>query len=928
MSIAYDQEIQLRISTTAEGGQELDRLASKMEGLESELEGLAKASKEANAAQLEAANKLNDARAKQEQIKRTLNETNEAYKALMEQVRKGGEGQQKYADEAAATRQRMDQLRASLNEAGKDVFRLNDEYKRSTAQSRFLAAEQRRVSGELKETGTAAERVRARLRELRDGAKEASGVFDGMRGKIAGAIAAVGGFFAVKRGFQDVTGAAETLDVQMRKIEATIQATQGAAGLTVVEIGDMAERLDEATLGSAEGFRNAAAKLLTFKSVSKDAFETTLKLAQDLAANGFGSLETNVVQLGKALENPKQGISALAEAGVTFTDQQKALIAYLVETGKQAQAQGVILEAVAGQVSGVANAVGQGMSGAADLAGKRFTDFKELLGKGVIPVLANMYNGIADVLAQLNNSGAVERFGEAAGRVFKSAGEAFLRFVGQVDLDALAARMSTWADQSGEAISRWIAHLENAGNVAKLVYSSIATGANTILSAIYKLGEAFSGVASNIQSGLAIILDGMSKVTFGELSERFKGWADEVRLSAEATWSVSEAYASEAAAAFDRAADSAESFQAAWAGLTETAPQAGAAIAQAGQQAALTADQVDALGENTEFVNGAFRQTPTVAAGAASGLSGVSDAARAAADAQMAATKQTLAVEAAFARLGLTSSATLKKQATEAREAYDTIKASGLATAEDLKAAFEVYAQRAIAANNGVASDTLRTEAAMQGVRLETQRTADAADGAAAAFGKIARNAGAAADAASGLANASGSFLDGGRQADRAVDVESMLYAQGATIEEAKAAAKYYGELFEREQATTLTGYLGNDQRAARLTNVANDRALRQAIELARVELTTGQQVDIGNSVSDYRKQALANIKYGPSINGQKAQSQAIVSAGRQAISQTYRIDLSFNGKKGAQVSVASESEANQVKNFFRMIEADMRRAL
>lgn len=275
-------------------------------------------------------------------------------------------------------------------------------------------------------------------------------------------------------------------------------------------------------------------------------------------------------------------------------------------------------------------------------------------------------------------------------------------------------------------------------------------------------------------------------------------------------------------------------------------------------------------------------------------------------------------------------------KAAEARALLETVRArrAELAASGELTAAkqAELEAQERSAEIKQVEAQ-IATETArrMRQLSAETTHAGESAGAASGGYDRLVGSlrgvAHAAREASQEMSSAS-SFLDGGRQADRAVDVESMLYAQGATIEEAKAAAKYYGELFEREQATTLTGYLGNDQRAARLTNVANDRALRQAIELARVELATGQQVDIGNSVSDYRKQALANIKYGPSINGQKAQSQAIASAGRQAISQTYRIDLSFNGKKGAQVSVASESEANQVKNFFRMIEADMRRAL
>lgn len=887
MSIAYNQEVQLRISTSAEGGQELDRLTSKMEGLEKELGAVGKAAKESNAAQLEAANKLNDARAKQDQIKRTLNETNEAYKALMDQVRKGGEGQQKYAAEAAATRQRMDQLRTSLNEAGKDVFRLNDEYKRTAAQSRFLAAEQRRVSGDLKETGAAADRVRQRLRELRNSTKESASAFDGMRGKIASVIAAIGGFIGIKRGFDSITGSAETLDVGMRKVEATIQATGGAAGLTAAEIGDMAKRLDEATLGSAEGFRNAAAKLLTFKSISKDAFETTLKLAQDLAATGFGSLETNVVQLGKALENPKQGISALAEAGVTFTDQQKTLITYLVETGKQAQAQGVILEAVAGQVAGVASAVGQGMSGAADLAGKRFTDFKELLGKGLVPVLADLYNRVADLFKQMNESGAVERLGAVFATVFKGAGESFLRFVAQVDLDALSARMATWADQSGAAVARWVGYVESAGDSVKLVYGAIATGGNVVLAGIYKWGQAFSWVAGNIQSGLALILDGMSKVTFGDLSARFKSYADEVRLSAEATWSVSEAYADEASAAFGRAADSAETFRAAWTDLTEAAEPAAEAVTKIASAASLSAAEVAALGDDTEFVNGELRKVQASGTAAAAGIDKVSDAAKAAAAEQMQLVEKTLAVETAFQKLGITSSATLKKQADEAKAAYDTIKNSGMATSRDLQQAFEAYAQRAIAANGGVASSSLQIEAAMAGVKLETEKTAEAAKKAAAGFKEVADEAKGASSAVDDLAAARDAASRGEVRASSVIfDTKQSAIAAGVDQDNVDAVASRIEFLLTKSTASNR-GKLPSD--------VEYEAVVRQAIRDVATAETSKSTVSTRNNT---------------------AQPAVQVS--------TFRVDLSFNGGKTTSVNVQSKKDAESVNAFFKEIETAM----
>jgi hypothetical protein len=60
--------------------------------------------------------------------------------------------------------------------------------------------------------------------------------------------------------------------------------------------------------------------------------------------------------LGKALQDPIKGLAALAKSGVTFTDQEKEKIKTLVESGKQLEAQEMILKAIEGQVGGTAEA--------------------------------------------------------------------------------------------------------------------------------------------------------------------------------------------------------------------------------------------------------------------------------------------------------------------------------------------------------------------------------------------------------------------------------------------------------------------------------------------------------------------------------------------------------------------------------------------
>ena len=119
--------------------------------------------------------------------------------------------------------------------------------------------------------------------------------------KIGGALtaaAAAAGTWAMGRLLGESADAAERLEAQMAVLRQAVQQTGGAAGLSAEEISAMAEDLDAATLGSAASIRDAAASLLSFRKVGRDAFGTVLELALDLEAQGLGGFEDNVKQLG------------------------------------------------------------------------------------------------------------------------------------------------------------------------------------------------------------------------------------------------------------------------------------------------------------------------------------------------------------------------------------------------------------------------------------------------------------------------------------------------------------------------------------------------------------------------------------------------------------------------------------------------------
>jgi len=157
------------------------------------------------------------------------------------------------------------------------------------------------------------------------------------------------------------------------KINSLLEQTQYASGQTADSIEEMSLRIGRDTLESADGIRQASAVLLSFKSIAGDAFERTITVATDLAAITGQDLKQSVIQLGKALEDPATGMSALRRSGVSFTNSQKDMIVTMRESGNVAGAQAEILKLLEGQLGGTGVAAGKGLAGSADAVSEAWT---------------------------------------------------------------------------------------------------------------------------------------------------------------------------------------------------------------------------------------------------------------------------------------------------------------------------------------------------------------------------------------------------------------------------------------------------------------------------------------------------------------------------------------------------------------------------
>ena len=83
------------------------------------------------------------------------------------------------------------------------------------------------------------------------------------------------------------------------------------------------------------------------------------------------------MQLGKALEEPEIGLSALRRVGVSFTEEQKEQIKVLDFVGKKMESQAIMMKALNEQVGGAGVSAAGGLAGALDTLNEEFTVFLE-----------------------------------------------------------------------------------------------------------------------------------------------------------------------------------------------------------------------------------------------------------------------------------------------------------------------------------------------------------------------------------------------------------------------------------------------------------------------------------------------------------------------------------------------------------------------
>lgn len=228
--------------------------------------------------------------------------------------------------------------------------------------------------------------------------------FRNMQAVMQGPVAAFG---VLTRGMKQLYAAGKELTdlyaVQERAVsnlDAVLKATGGTVGRTSQELQDMASAFQEVTLFGDEAIIGMNAVLLGFRGIQGDQFERTTEAILDMSTIMGTDLVSAANMLGKALDGPTQGISALSRVGFVFTDEQKEMVKVLEESGDLLGAQEIILGEVEKAFGGAARAAGQTATGAFVQLNNAIGDMKEIFGRTIAEGMNPFITKLTEIIAK------------------------------------------------------------------------------------------------------------------------------------------------------------------------------------------------------------------------------------------------------------------------------------------------------------------------------------------------------------------------------------------------------------------------------------------------------------------------------------------------------------------------------------------------
>jgi hypothetical protein len=292
-------------------------------------------------------------------------------------------------------------------------------------------------------------RATERLAESKEDASKKMGLFSrqlrGVRGSLAKfrSITLIAAFTVnmFDRTLGALTRAAKQQEEAIARLEQTLRSTRFAAKVTSKELQGFASQLQRLTGIGDETILAMQGILLTFTQIRGQVFKDATQAILDVSVAMGQDLQQTAIQVGKALNDPILGVSALSRVGIQFTNVQKEQIKQFARGGEMAKAQAIILEELQVQFGGTAANLDKTTFQVRRLQAA-FGDFLETGGGKLRPIVEFLSEQLADLFTALAST-PEGNFNKALNMVSEDTKQAMIQSrLTRKELDLLANELS------------------------------------------------------------------------------------------------------------------------------------------------------------------------------------------------------------------------------------------------------------------------------------------------------------------------------------------------------------------------------------------------------------------------------------------------------------------------------------------------------
>ncbi|MFT8889479.1 MAG: phage tail length tape measure family protein [Ethanoligenens sp.] len=266
------------------------------------------------------------------------------------------------------------------------MFALGNQITRNEKYFSEYTAKLKTVESQENSNGSSLSKLKSSFAALGEKAQSSgSGIkktFSDLKGVIGGFTAGVLASLSVNT----IVTAVDLAEKTTAQMSAVLKSTGGVAGVTAKQLGDLATAQAKVTTFSGSTTKQAENMLLTFTNIKGSVFPQTIKAAEDMAT-AMGTSATDAAKtLGKAMNDPAEGLSKLTKQGVTFTDAQQKQIKAMQESGDVAGAQTLILQELEKEFGGSAAAAGSTMTGQIQIMKNNMSDAGVQVAQSLMPI--------------------------------------------------------------------------------------------------------------------------------------------------------------------------------------------------------------------------------------------------------------------------------------------------------------------------------------------------------------------------------------------------------------------------------------------------------------------------------------------------------------------------------------------------------------